>query len=54
MVPPMWLLGQLVGLTVPSAAPMIEPSLVLQTSQFDLCLFIPLTSGICLLYEMNE
>ena len=53
-VPPMWLLGQLVGLTVPSAAPMIESSLVLQTSQFDLCLLIPLTSGICLLYEMNE
>ena len=54
MVPPMWLLGQLVKLKVPSAAPMAEFSLVWGTSEFDLHLFIPLTSGIYLPYEMNE
>lgn len=54
MVPPMWLLGQLVTHKVPSAAPMAEFSLVWGTSQFDLHLFIPLTSGIYLSYEMNE
>ena len=54
MVPPMWLLGQLVTLKVPGAAPMAEFSLVWGTSQFDLHLFIPLTSGIYLSYEMNE
>ena len=54
MVPPMWLLGQLVKLKVPSAAPTAEFSLVWGTSEFDLHLFIPLTSGIYLPYEMNE
>ena len=54
MVPPMWLLGQLVKLKVPSAAPMAEFSLVWGTGQFDLHLIIPLTSGTYLHYEVNE